>query len=129
MFYIWNDLIPKDYFWWPLSKGKKSDSKKIDMSLLILMKVCINFKNLNRNIQNLDICFFLCSACSVKMRGDCSFCWYWWNRWPSLFKLSFHKQFACCSQQTPTIFYLHLILEYLFCLHPLNAFGTNLFIK
>jgi hypothetical protein len=26
------------------------------------------------------------------MRGDCSFCWYWWNCWPSLFKLSFHKQ-------------------------------------
>ena len=29
--------------------------------------------------------------CSVKMRGECSFCWYWWNWWPSLFKLSFHK--------------------------------------
>jgi hypothetical protein len=25
----------------------------------------------------------------MKMRGDCSFCWYWWNCWPSLFKLSF----------------------------------------
>jgi hypothetical protein len=24
----------------------------------------------------------------VEMRGDCSFCWYWW---PSLFKLSFHN--------------------------------------
>jgi hypothetical protein len=22
------------------------------------------------------------------VRGDCSFCWYWWNCWPSLFKLS-----------------------------------------
>ena len=21
-----------------------------------------------------------------KVRGDCSFCWYWWNCWPSLFK-------------------------------------------
>jgi hypothetical protein len=25
----------------------------------------------------------------VKVRGDCLFCWYWWNCWPSLFKLSF----------------------------------------
>jgi hypothetical protein len=33
----------------------------------------------------------LCSASSVKMRDDCSFCWYWWNWWLSLFKLSFHK--------------------------------------
>jgi hypothetical protein len=23
------------------------------------------------------------------VRGDCSFCWYWWNCWPSLFCLSF----------------------------------------
>jgi hypothetical protein len=27
----------------------------------------------------------------VQMRGDCSFCWYWWNCWPSLFKFSFHN--------------------------------------
>ena len=24
----------------------------------------------------------------VEVRGDCSLCWYWWNYWPSLFKLS-----------------------------------------
>jgi len=22
---------------------------------------------------------FVCSANSVKMRGGCLFCWYWWN--------------------------------------------------
>ena len=27
----------------------------------------------------------------VKMRGDCSLCWYWWNCWPPLFRLSFHN--------------------------------------
>ena len=27
----------------------------------------------------------------VKVRGDNSLCWYWWNCWPSLFKLSFHN--------------------------------------
>jgi hypothetical protein len=25
------------------------------------------------------------------MRGNCSFCWYWCNYWPSVFILSFHK--------------------------------------
>jgi hypothetical protein len=34
---------------------------------------------------------FLCSVSSVKMRDDCLFCLYWWNWWPSLFKLSFHN--------------------------------------
>ena len=27
----------------------------------------------------------------TEVRGDSLFCWYWWNCWPSLFKLSFHK--------------------------------------
>ena len=26
-----------------------------------------------------------------RMGGGCSFCWYWCNCWPSLFKLSFHR--------------------------------------
>ena len=29
--------------------------------------------------------------CYVRTRVDCSLCWYWWNCWPSLFKLSFHN--------------------------------------
>jgi len=33
---------------------------------------------------------FLCPANSVKVRDDCSFCWYWWNWRPSLFKFPFH---------------------------------------
>jgi len=24
--------------------------------------------------------------------GNCYFCWYWWNCWPSLFKLFFHDK-------------------------------------
>ena len=27
----------------------------------------------------------------VQMRGDCSLSWFWWNCWPLLLKLSFHK--------------------------------------
>ena len=26
------------------------------------------------------------------VRDDCLFCWCWWNCWPSLFNLSFHKR-------------------------------------
>jgi len=35
----------------------------------------------------------VCSASSVKMRGDCWFSCYWWCWWPSLFKLSFYKKY------------------------------------
>ena len=31
---------------------------------------------------------FLCVQW-IKRRGDCSFCWYLWKCWPSLFRLSF----------------------------------------
>ena len=49
----------------------------------------------------------LCSVSSVKLRDDCSFCWYWWNWWPSLFKLSFQiisitneqKKFWWCNTE------------------------------
>jgi hypothetical protein len=29
-----------------------------------------------------------------QVRGDCLFCWYWWNCWSSLYKLSFHNVFT-----------------------------------
>ena len=41
-------------------------------------------------LRHMSWSFFVCIQW-VKMRGDCSFCWYWWNCWPSLFNLSFHK--------------------------------------
>jgi hypothetical protein len=28
-----------------------------------------------------------------RVRVDCSFCWYWWNCWSSLLKLSFDKDY------------------------------------
>jgi hypothetical protein len=31
---------------------------------------------------------FLVCVQWVKVRGDCLICWYWWNWWPLLFKLS-----------------------------------------
>ena len=34
---------------------------------------------------------FVCSVNSVKMRSDCSFCWWWWNLCPSLFRRSFYN--------------------------------------
>jgi hypothetical protein len=86
----------------------------------------------SKSVKHSKFGFFFSSVSSVKMRGDCSFCWYWWNRWPSLFKLSFHKQFACCSQQTPTIFYMHLILRVFVLLTPFSGYirkYINLFTK
>jgi len=40
------------------------------------------------------ICSGLFCVQWVKVRGDCSFCWYWLNCWPSLLKLSFHNLVA-----------------------------------
>ena len=39
---------------------------------------------------SIDICsgIFTCYVQWVEVRGDCSFCWYWWDYWPSQFKLS-----------------------------------------
>ena len=33
------------------------------------------------------VIFFMFNCFEV--RGGCTFCWYWWNCWPSLLKLSF----------------------------------------
>ena len=33
-----------------------------------------------------------------QVRGDCLFCWYWWNCWSSLYKLSFHNVFTSGNQ-------------------------------
>jgi len=33
----------------------------------------------------------------VEERCDCSFSWYWWNYWPSLFKLFFPQKCIVCS--------------------------------
>ena len=39
------------------------------------------------------VCHGLFCVQWVKMRGDCSFRWYWWNCWPSLSNLSVHNLF------------------------------------
>jgi hypothetical protein len=31
-----------------------------------------------------------------RIRCACLFCWYWWNYWPLLFKLSFHEKRILC---------------------------------
>ena len=40
-------------------------------------------------IQLSYVMVYFCSVSSVKMRGDCLFCWYWWNWWSGLLKFSF----------------------------------------
>ena len=41
----------------------------------------------------LHVLVFLFCVRRFEVKGICSFYWYWWNCWPSLFKPSFHKQF------------------------------------
>jgi len=40
-----------------------------------------------------EVPFFFISLSWVEVRGDCSFYWYWWNCWTSLYKLSFQNSF------------------------------------
>ena len=44
------------------------------------------------------------------MRGDCLFCSYWWNRWQSLFKLSFYYTYDW--HYNTNIAYTWLSLQY-----------------
>jgi hypothetical protein len=61
-------------------------SKKNSQSIHIFMPV----SSQDLDFQHHMSWSFLCSVSSAKMRNDCSLCWYyWWNSWPSLFKLSF----------------------------------------
>ena len=62
----------------------------IPLTGLIPPNVC-SCSKLGPGFPTSYVVVFLCSATSVKIRGDCSFCWYWWNWWSSLFKLSFHN--------------------------------------
>ena len=57
---------------------------------------------------------------SVKVRGDCSLCWYWWNCWPSLFKLTFH------NTNRTLIFFINVIIVVLTIMTlKKNLFFTN----
>jgi hypothetical protein len=49
------------------------------MVLCIILKVCTSYVVMFLYVERVEI------------TGDCSFCWYWLNRWASLFLLSFHK--------------------------------------
>ena len=44
------------------------------------------------------------------MRGDCLFCSYWWNRWQSLFKISFYYTYDW--HYNTNIAYTWLSLQY-----------------
>ena len=45
---------------------------------------------------------------SSEFRGDCSFCCYLWNYWPSLFKLSSHNSHSCRQNGTSFLHIPHL---------------------
>jgi hypothetical protein len=53
------------------------------------LAICLCMSQCQTWISNV-ICRVLCYVQWVEVRGDCSFCWYWWTCWLLLFKLSFH---------------------------------------
>ena len=59
--------------------------------LTLLPHVCACLK-LGPGFPTSYVMVFLCVQW-VEVRGDCSFCWYWWHCWTSLFKLVFHNVF------------------------------------
>ena len=69
---------------------------KIESFVLLILFWCIpinTFLHLSQarpQISN-TICYGLFYVQWVEVGGDCSFLWYWWTIWLSLFKLSFHK--------------------------------------
>ena len=59
---------------------------------------------------SIDICrgIFTFYVQWVEVRGDCSLCWYWWNYWPSQFKLSLFCWYWW--NYWPSLFKLSLVL-------------------
>ena len=62
--------------------------------------ICVPVPNKDLNFQRHISVSFLCS---VKMRGNYSFRWYYWNWWPSQFKLSFLKVISVESLNSETV--------------------------
>ena len=73
-----------------IAAGDPVIKKGIPLTGLIPPNVC-SCSKLGPGFPTSYVVVFLCSATSVKIRDDCSFCWYWWNWWSSLFKFSFHN--------------------------------------
>ena len=46
----------------------------------------------------------------IEVRGDCLFCWYWWNCWQSMFKFYFHK---CTNSALPLPYFLQTLGDYI----------------
>jgi hypothetical protein len=51
----------------------------------------------------------------VNMRDDCSFCWYRWNWWPSLFTVSFHNMTFRSTLQIEVLHWKSLSVRRKFC--------------
>jgi hypothetical protein len=62
----------------------------------------------------------------VEMGGDCLFCWYWCNCWPSTFDISYHNIRSCCKYMILLIFsgYINLLVR--FCFYNETAFSNSI---
>ena len=57
----------------------------------------------------------ICCGLFYVLKVIVHFCWYWWNCWPSLFKLSFHSKKMCTclsnDQYEPFVDYIKTFLH------------------
>jgi len=51
--------------------------------------VIVHFVDIDGIVDRICRGLFLFCVQWVKVRADCTFCWYWWNYWPSLFNFLF----------------------------------------
>ena len=83
------------------------------------LAICMCLSQARTWISNV-ICRDMFYVHGDKVRGDCSWCWYWGNCWPSLLNLSFHNVLFQHSTEI-YIFYLLDCSDDLSCLTPLSA--------
>jgi hypothetical protein len=59
--------------------------------------MCVPVPSKDLDFQRHTLWSFFSCVQWVKVRGDYSFCWYWWNCGPSCLKLSFHIFDSCIN--------------------------------
>ena len=121
----WNNRVPKDLV---LVKWQFNLSEAIKNTQDGSLRAGIQSTSLNPSpfsaclsVPNYDLDFQCRMSLSPlplfrvhKVRGYCLFCWYWWNCWPSLHKLSFHSM---CRYSKPWwvrswwLIYIHVYIH------------------
>ena len=63
---------------------------------------------IDNNTQTLTYVVVFSCVQWLQIKGNCSFCWYWWNCWPSLFKPFFHKSYTSLNEPVQVHVYIYI---------------------